>query len=323
MDELGDRRAAAAHLHADHVVLGRPEAIGEGEVAKAGEELVDGERQGASTRHRDGPLARLEQPLALGEPGGDDARLERFGSVVAQMQVQAIQTLVDEQAPDGRERPPHGVPGRLGTAEAVEQPESRAEQLVAPGGEHRTGAARAGTSPLGEHALEHDGGRRALQREVALGVVAAKRYGVEPEQLAEVVVRDVGEVPRRAGVVGDGGEPARVADGVHGTGEAVRGGPPGRSAEREAFAGEAHRRQPGVGQRAPVMADAEVVARPIAGIEGLRATARARAHDGHLGEQPGGGSRQQALDQLELAPCRRQPEHRRLGLALVRPAHQR
>ena len=233
------------------------------------------------------------------------------GPSLATCDVDAVEALVDEPHRARRQRAAQvGERHLRRAARGRAAPSRRRARGRAPTARSRPPQRRGRAAPLAEDDGHHLAADLAAEGEVALAVGGAQRGRiVQPVQLGQVVVADVGEVPVGADV-------ARHA-------LAVGDRAVGQVGERQALRGEADARRAHVAQRPPVAADAEVVGDARPGMERHRAAARRRRHVGHVGAGRPRQLRQQHAEQLAATQRRIHPEHRRLLLDLAVAAQHR
>ena len=234
------------------------------------------------------------------------------------MDIDAAEALVGRPDGDRSEDPAQVVVGRLRLAAMVEDaPACTGDQVAQPEDEPAS-ARRGGPPPLAEHLRHHLAADGPRELEVALRIGAPQLDRVEVEELAEVVIAHVVEIPADTGIALDTGLPARVVD----DGISVREELGERLGvrdvgERQALGRESHSREPGVGQRPEEAADAVVVRDPAVRAERQLAAAWRRGDvdrvDCRVGDEP----RDLLAEELAAAERRVEPEHRHLLLDLA------
>ena len=190
------------------------------------------------------------------------------------MQIEAVQTLVRQQQRGRLQHPAEGVPRRLGAAVTVDQSHARPVEQVLLLQHERAATRRLGASPLRERLGHHGGDCGATEVEVVVGLHVSDGDRIDIEELADVVVADVLEVPRTTGIPRYQRLPPMVADHDATCLQALHGLIAGNDGEGKAFSGESHPARACVGQRTSVGADPEVVRH--AGVDGERQCAAAR-----------------------------------------------
>ncbi|EDT40344.1 hypothetical protein BamMEX5DRAFT_3864 [Burkholderia ambifaria MEX-5] len=322
VERLRQQRAVVgAQCRDDGVVLARAEAIRVGPVEEAAEQFGRTEPHRVVRGDPDRPAGPRDRRAAVAQRDQLDGRRQRRRPLVDHVHVEAVQPFVDEQDLHRLKHLAQRIPRRFRPMRRIDQAPSGARHHVLELPDERARAARAGAPPLGESVAHQVRDRRARQLEVARRILASQPVGRHVVQRLQIVIPNIVEIPRCAGVARHGRLPARLMNA--GPAEAREHRVARHVREREAFAREAHVGAARVVERAQVRADAVVVRHALAWQERQWAAVR-RVGDVKRVGPPCRRMAGEALGgQFEEALLRPEPRHRGLLRDLATAAQHR
>ena len=242
-------------------------------------------------------LCRATAHRAVEIEGDPQLGVDRCRCVVHRVQPETVQPLVGR---DERDRRPGSLEipvDGLGPAAGIDDSPAGARREVAGEPDEPAAACRSRTPPFGKGPQHRFAGRDAAEREIALAIAARSVVRLDVEELPDVVIADVFEVPVGASVAGTPVFPA-VAVSPTPRSRSVRCTLTrlGHVRERQALGGEPDAAPPRIVERPPVRADAVVVA--DAGVD----VKRQRAAEGDVGSQMPCGAAARTISARKASP---------------------
>ena len=289
------------------VVGGGPEAIGARGVEEGAEEIGRGERQTVARRDLDLAGAGDDGPRAVGEGRQLEAATDRLGTVVDDMDVETVDTLVGEDHHDRARGAGERVETRLGHTGRVDVAPAGAVPGIAMQQDQGAARRRVGDAKRPQGLLHHVSGGGTRDLEGPDGIVVPRSERIDAEDLAFVMPAHVLEIPGGAGISRHACLPARGMDGRNRQ-VPRQSGRVGDMREGETLGGEADLREAGVGEGAQIGSDAEIMPDAVTDREGHRPTVRRRAQPRHAGQGPARDLRKDLVEE-RMSPFRRRQAH--------------